>query len=228
MCALAATAELGGKEMSELSAHLATCDSSREFLGSVGQVSVRVMPLRAENGAPAAEVVPTDGMRDRFLARIGSEELVNEINEGSRLHPFLIEKPLPSTFEEERHGKQVRHVEPVLSGRKSSLFWLLSRSAAVMAVSVIVGTAAFYAGVWKGKHTPQQPAQVRAPNTEASARNSPVSNSDRLSQLEGQKSQLENTLARLKQELSASQRERQSLSDELTTAKYKLAALTIQ
>src|SRR5438477_12699387 len=38
-----------------------------------------------------------------------------------------------------------------------------------------------------------------------------------------------NTLARLKQEgLSASQRERQSLSDELTTAKNKLADLTIQ
>jgi len=228
MCALAATAQLGGKEMSELNAHILTCDSCREFLWSLGQVSAQVMPLLAENGAPAADIVPPDGMRDRFLSRMTSEKLVNEINEGSRLHPFLIEKPLSSTFGEERDGKQVRHVEPVFAGRKSRLSWLMSRSAAVMAVCVIVGTAAFYAGVWKGKHIPQQPAQVRAPNTEASARNSPVSNSDRLSQREGQKSQLENTLARLKQELSASHRERQSLSDELTTAKDKLAALTIQ
>src|SRR5713226_3113345 len=96
MCALAATAHVGGKEMSELNAHISTCDSCREFLWSVGQVSVQVMPLLAEKGAPAADIVPADGMRDRFLARIGSEELVNEINGGARLHPFLLEKPCSS------------------------------------------------------------------------------------------------------------------------------------
>ena len=228
MCALAATAQLGGKEMSELNAHISTCDSCREFLSSLARISVQVMPLLAENGAPAADIVPPDGMRDRFLARIGSEELVNEINDGLCLHPFLIEKPLSSTFGEERDGKQVRHVEPVLSGRKSRLFWLLSRSAAVMAVCVIVGTAVFYAGVWKGKHTSQQPIQVQAPSTVASARNSLVDDADRLSQLGAQKSELESTLAQLKQELSILRSEKQALSDELTTAKDKLAALTIQ
>jgi len=228
MCALAATAQLGGKEMSELNAHISTCDSCREFLWSLGQVSVQVMPLLAENGAPAADIVPPDGMRERFLSRIASEELVSETNGGRSLHPFLLEKPLSSMFGKERDGEQVRHVEPVPSGPKSRLFWLLSPSAGVMAVCAIVGAAAFYAGVWKGNHTPRQLAQVRAPSTELSARNSPVSNSDRLSQLEGQKSQLESTLGKLKQELSASQREKQSLSDELTTAKDKLAALTIQ
>jgi peptidoglycan hydrolase CwlO-like protein len=228
MCALAATAQLGGKEMSELNAHISTCDACREFLWSLGQVSVQVMPLLAENGAPAADIVPPDGMRARFLSRIASEELVNEIKGGPRSHPFLLEKPLPSTFGRERDGKQLRHVEPVLSVRKSRLFWLLARSAAVIAVCVIVGTAAFYAGVWKGKHAPQEPAQVQVPRTEASARKSLVDNSDRLSQLEGQKSQLESTLAKLKQELSASQSEKQSLSDDLTTAKDNLAALTDQ
>jgi len=88
-------------------------------------------------------------------------------------------------------------------------------------------TAAFYAGVWKGKHTPQEPAQVQVPRTEASARKSLVDNSDRLNQLEGQKSQLESTLEKLKQELWLPKR-KQSLSDELTTAKDKLAALTMQ
>jgi len=225
MCALAATAQLGGKEMSELNAHISTCDSCREFLWSVGQVTVQVMPLLAENGAPAADIVPPDGMRDRFLSRITSEELANEINGGPHLHPFLLKKLPSSTFGREQGGEQARHVEPVLSGPNSRLFGLLSRSAAVMTLYAIVGTAAFYAGVWKGKHAPQQ---VQAPSTEASGRNSVVGNSDRLSQLEGQKSQLESTLAKLKQELSASQSEKQSLSDQLTTAKDKLADLTIQ
>ncbi len=227
MCALAATAQLGGKEMSELNAHILTCDSCREFLWSLGQVSVQVMSLLAENGAPAADIVPPDGMRDRFLSRMTSEKLANEINGGARLHPFLLQKPSSSTLGKGQGEIQARHVEPV-SEPNSRMFGLLSRSAAVMTLCAIVGTAAFYAGVRKGKHTPQQPAQVQAPRTEASGRTSAVGNSDRLSQLEGQKSQLESTLAKLKQELSASQSEKQWLSDELTTAKDKLADLTIQ
>src|SRR5882762_3854281 len=93
MCALAATAQLGGKQMSELNAHISTCDSCREFLWSVGQVSVQVMPLFAENGAPAADIVPPDGMRERFLSRLASEELVNKMNEVPCLHPFLVQEP---------------------------------------------------------------------------------------------------------------------------------------
>src|SRR6266436_4543523 len=168
MCALAATGQLGGAQMSELNAHISTCDSCREFLSSLARISVQVMPLLAENGAPAADIVPPDGMRDRFLSRMASEELVKEMNGGPRPHPFLLEKPLSSTFGRERGGKQLRHVEPALSGRKSRLSWSLSRSAAMMAICVIVGTAAFYAGVWKGKHAAQQPAQVQVPRPEAS------------------------------------------------------------
>src|SRR5712664_2730878 len=203
MCALAATAQLGGKEMSELNAHISNCDSCREFLWSVGQVSVRVMPLLAENGAPAADIVPPDGMRDRFLSRIASEELANEMNGGPHPHPLLLKKLPSSTFGKEQGGAQGRDVEPVLSVPKSRLFSLLSRSAAVLAVCVIVGTAAFYAGVWKGKQTLQQPAQVQAPGTAASARDSQMDDGNRLSQLEGQKSEPESVLAKLKQELSA-------------------------
>ncbi len=228
MCALAATAQLGGKEMSELTAHISTCDSCREFLWSFGQVSVQVMPLLAENRAPAADIVPPDGMRDRFLSRIASEGLVNGINEGPRLHPFLLKKLPSSAFGKEQDAEQARHVEPVLSGPKTRLLWLLWRSAAVMAVCVFVGTASFYAGLWKGKHAPQQAAQVQSPSTDASARNSLVGDFDHLSQLEREKPQLESTLLKLKQELWILQSEKQSLSDELTSAKDKLAALTIQ
>src|SRR5712664_4073032 len=130
MCALAATAQLGGKEMSELNAHISNCDSCREFLWSVGQVSVQVMPLLAENGAPAADIVPPEGMRERFLSRMASEEFVNEINEGPRLHPFLLKNVPSSTFARENGGDQASRVEPVPSGPKSRLFWLLSRGVA--------------------------------------------------------------------------------------------------
>lgn len=228
MCALAATAQLGGKEMSELNAHISTCDSCREFLWSFGQMSVQVMPLLAENGAPAADIVPPDGMRDRFLSRMASEELVNETNGGPRQYPFLLEKPPRSAFGKEKRGEQHRHVEPVLSGPKPRLFCLLSRYATVMAACAVVGTAAFYAGMWKGKHTPHQQAQVQAPRTEASGRNSVIGNSDLLTQLEGQKSELESTLAKLKQELSAAQSEKESLGNELASAKERLAALSMQ
>jgi hypothetical protein len=228
MCALAATAQLGGKEMSELNGHISTCDSCREFLWSLGQVSVQVMPLLAENGAPAADIVPPDGMRERFVSRIASEKLANEIDGGTRQYPFLLEKRPRSVFGKEKGGEEHRHVEPVLSGPKPRLFWLLTRAAAVVAACVIVGTAGFYAGVWKSKHTLEQPTHVQAPSAAGTLGNSLSGDHDRLSQLEGQKSQLESTLAKLKQELSASQSEKQSLSDELTTAKDELAALTIR
>jgi predicted nucleic acid-binding Zn-ribbon protein len=228
MCALAVTAQLGGKEMSELNAHISSCDSCREFLWSLGQVSVQVMPLLAENGAPAADIVPPDGMRDRFLSRIASEELVNEINGGARQYPFLLKELPSSTIGKAQGGEQARNVEPIVSQPESRPFWLLSRAAAAMALCVIVGIAGFYAGVWRGKHTPQQPTQVQARSIVESVGNSLASDANRLSQLAREKSELESALVRLKQELSTSQSEKQSSSDELTTAKDKLAALTIQ
>ncbi len=228
MCALAATGQLGGAQMSELNAHISTCDSCREFLSSLARISVQVMPLLAENGAPAADIVPPDGMRDRFLSRMTSEELANEIKEGPRVYPFVVKKPLVATLGKEEGGIETTLVGPVLFERNSRLFPLLSRTAVVMAVCVIVGTAAFYAGVWKGKRIPEQPTQVQAPGTGASTGDSHLGDADRLSQLEGQKFQLESTLAKLKQELSILQSEKLSLSDELTSAKGKLAALTIE
>src|SRR5258708_18113099 len=70
MCALAVTGQLGGAQMSELSAHISTCDSCREHLRSLAQVSVQVMPLLAGHSAPAADIVPPDGIRHRFLSRV--------------------------------------------------------------------------------------------------------------------------------------------------------------
>src|SRR5258707_5317192 len=90
MCALAATGQLGGAQMSELNAHISTCDSCQAFLESVANLSVQVMPLLAENRVRAADIVPPDGMRDRFLSRIASEEMVNKIHAPNRNYPLLV------------------------------------------------------------------------------------------------------------------------------------------
>src|SRR5882762_1235489 len=149
MCALAATGQLGGPQMSELNAHICTCDSCRAFLESLANVSAKVMPLLAENRVRAGDIVPPDGMRDRFLSRIASEELVNGINEESRLHPFIVKSPLPAMFDKDEGGKETTQVGPALSARNTRLFFpLLSRSAALLSACVIVGTAAFHAGMW--------------------------------------------------------------------------------
>src|SRR5260370_6653114 len=91
------------------------------------------MPLLAENGAPAADIVPPDGMRDRFLSRIASEELVNEMNGGSRLHAFLLKKLPSSTFGKEQGGEERKLVEAVLSEPKPRQVSFLWRAAAVRA-----------------------------------------------------------------------------------------------
>jgi hypothetical protein len=228
MCALAATGQLGGPQMSELNAHICTCDSCRAFLESLANVSVQVMPLLAENRVPAADIVPPEGMRDRFLSRIASEESVNAINEESRLHPFIVKSPLPAMIDKEEGGKETAQVGPAGSERNTRLFPLLSRSAALLAVCVIVGTAAFYAGMWKGKRTTKGLTQLQASSTDVRAQNSLVGDLARLTQLQNEKSLLERKLAKQEQELSTSQREKQSVSDELTTTNDKLAALTIQ
>src|SRR5258708_29107735 len=119
MCALAATGQLGGPQMSELNAHICSCDSCRTFLESLAHVSVQIMPLLAENRARAADIVPPDGMRDRFLSRIASEELVNGINEESPLYPFVVKTPLRATLGREDGGKEATLVGPGLSERNS-------------------------------------------------------------------------------------------------------------
>src|ERR1039458_4170364 len=73
MCALAAAGQLGGPQMHQLSEHLAGCESCREFLQSLSEVSAQIGPLLAEN-APAADIDVPEGMRARFLARLAAEE----------------------------------------------------------------------------------------------------------------------------------------------------------
>ncbi len=73
MCALAVTGQLGGAQMCELDEHIGSCDSCRKFLESVAQISAQAMPLLADKHAPAGKVAVPQGMRERFLSRLGTE-----------------------------------------------------------------------------------------------------------------------------------------------------------
>jgi len=103
--------------------------------------------------AETTDIVPPDGMRDRFLLRVASEELVNEVNAGPRLHPFLLKGPLSSTFGNEHPGVAARPVASALSESKARLFWLLSPSAAVIAVCAILALRGSMRRVERQAHT---------------------------------------------------------------------------
>jgi len=102
----------------------------------------------------------------------------------TRIYPFLVKKPLSSTIAKESVKMHPHRWSPVLTDKIKSVLAVVAL-AAVMTLLRDCGTAAFYAGVWKGKHTPQQSAQVQAPRTEASGRTSGVVILTVLSQLEG-------------------------------------------
>src|SRR6266849_116029 len=94
MCSLAATGQLGGPQMSELNDHIAKCDSCGKFLESVAQVSIQVMPVLAEGRVSAADIVPPQGMRARFLSRLAAEQL-SARDGGTRAPiPMLVRKPV--------------------------------------------------------------------------------------------------------------------------------------
>jgi hypothetical protein len=229
MCTLAVTGQLGGAQMCELDEHVATCDSCRKFLESIAQVSVQAMPLLAEKHGPASKILPPQGIRERFFARLASE--TNGIQNGPGLCPF----PAPSAgahpISPERRTIKVlaEEKQPPLRVREAVLS--LWRYVAVAAGCVIIATGAYYAGTRRSVQPPAQLAQtqpgVSAKPSAPESTPKPI-DSDRVSELERQKSQLEAKLVNMKQELATVESGRQFLRKELAAAKEKLATLTIQ
>ena len=229
MCTLAVTGQLGGAQMCELDEHIATCDSCRKFLESIAQVSVQAMPLLAEKHGPASKSLPPQGIRERFFALLASE--TNGIQNGPGLRPF----PTPSAgahpISAERRTVKVlaEEKQPPLRVRKAVLS--LWRYVAVAAGCVIIATGAYQAGTRRSVQPPAQLAQthpgVSAKPSATEGTPKPI-DSDRVSELDRQKSQLEAKLINMKQELATAQTERQFLSKELAAVKEKLATLTIQ
>jgi predicted nucleic acid-binding Zn-ribbon protein len=227
MCTLAVTAQLGGAQMCELNAHIATCASCRKVLESLAQVSVQTMPLLADKRAPIAQAVPPSGMRDRFLSRLISEELGRKNATDQHRVPVAFMKPFAIAAEggAVAEDREENRAVPVSRLALPVSLW---RSLATLGACVVFGIAAYRAGEWKSGHAPQPLAQVHALIAPVPQLNPSANDSNLVMALEQQKSEWESRLVKLKQELSTAQSDREALSNELATAKEKLATLTAQ
>ena len=230
MCSLAITGQLGGAQMCELDEHIAACESCRKFLGEIAQVSVQTMPLLAEKHGAAPQFLPPQGIRERFLARLASETNDTENGNTLRTFPMSAGRARPISLERET-------VRPIDEVKQSSLRPLRTiappwwRPLAAGTACVVVAIAAYYAGVHRSVQSPPQLTQAHAvvstapPSPEIAPK---ATDSDRVNELERQKSELETKLVSMKQELATAESERESLSNELASAKEKLATLTTQ
>ena len=230
MCSLAVTGQLGGAQMCELDEHIAACESCRKFLGQIAEVSVQAMPLLAEKHGPAPKIVPPQGIRERFLARLASETNDTENGNTSRTFPMSAGRARPISLERET-------VRPIDEVKQSSLRPLRTvappwwRPLAAGTACVVVAIAAYYAGLHRTVQSPPQltqahPVVATAPPRPEIAPN--ATDSNRVSELEREKSELETKLVDMKQELATAESERESLSNELASAKEELATLTTQ
>jgi hypothetical protein len=230
MCALAVTGQLGGAQMCELDEHIAACESCRKFLESIAQVSVQAMPLLAEKRAPRSKIVPPQGIRERFLARLASE--TNDTENGTALRPFPM--PTVNAYSISPEWKNVGTIRekteaPARASRIMGPAWW--RPFAVGMSCVFMAIAAYYAGMHRTAQSPSQltqahPAVATAPLPSEIAPK--AIESDRVNELERQKSELEIKLISMKQELVTAGSEKESLSNELVSTKEKLATLTTQ
>ncbi len=229
MCTLAVTAQLGGAQMCELNEHIARCASCRKVLESLAQVSLQAMPLLADKRTPAIKAAPPAGIRERFLVRLSSETTGAE--NGTALRPFPMPGVNAHPISPERRAAKIGAQEKQSSLRMSKAVFSspLRRPFVVATGCMIVAVAAYYAGTRRTVQPPPQLTQAHpvvstAPPAPQIAPK-PI-DSDHVSQLERQKTELEVELAQLKERLSNADGERQSLRGELANAKEKLAALT--
>ncbi|MGH9644018.1 MAG: hypothetical protein ACRD3Q_16545 [Terriglobales bacterium] len=73
LCALAVTGQITGESMSLLDAHVKGCDECRRFLQELGPFKAHVAPMVA--ASHAQDLVPPEGIRERFLARAAAAGL---------------------------------------------------------------------------------------------------------------------------------------------------------
>jgi hypothetical protein len=230
LCSLAVTGQLGGAQMCELDEHIAACESCRKFLGEIAQVSVQAMPLLAEKHGAAPQFLPPQGIRERFLARLASETSYSET--GTAMRP--IPMPTVRAYAISRDRETTKPIGEEDQPAKQSLAAVrprLWRPVAIAMGCAVVAIAAYYAGVHRTAQLPPQltqayPVAVTAPAPPEIAPK--ATDSDRMNELERQKSELELKLVGMKQELATAESERESLSNELASAKERLATLTTQ
>ncbi len=226
MCALAVTGQLGGAQMCELDEHIGSCDTCRKFLESVAQISAQAMPLLADKHAPAGNVAPPEGMRERFLSLVAAEGVNAKDRVTQHPSPILVRESISLPLDERSEGDTRK--KALATGPRPVSFSRLWRSLAAVSACVVVAIAGYYVGKGKLRQTPPQVTKAPPSIAPASDRNPPTIDSDHVSQIERQKKELEGELVQLKERLSNADGERQSLREELAAAKEKLAALTTQ
>src|SRR5229473_5548056 len=154
MSALAVTGQLGGAQMCELNEHIATCDSCRKFLESVAQISAQAMPLLADKHAPAGNVAPPEGMRERFLSRLAAEGVNAKDRVTRRPSPILVRQSISLPLDERSEGDTRK--KPLATGPPPGSFSRLWRSLAAVAACVVVAIGGYYVGKGKLRQIPQQ------------------------------------------------------------------------
>jgi len=222
MCALAITGQLGGAQMCELDEHIASCDRCRQYLQSVAQVSVQVMPLLAEKYAPDRKLLPPEGMRGRFLERLTAE--TSGVASGTKLGPF----PLRAGSVYTASREQRTSMTAAENKRSPSPFFSMWRPIAIATTCIIAVLVAYYAGTQITVQPPPQVTQTHPFAPSIGPATPKLTDSDRVSEMEWQKSELETKLATMRQALATARSERESLNKDLAVAKERLAAMTTQ
>jgi hypothetical protein len=225
MSALAVTGQLGGPQMYELNEHIATCDSCREYLESIAQVSLQAMPLLVETYAPTGNTAPPEGMRGRFLARLAAERPDSKDRLKEHPSPILVRQLISLPLDQSLVGKAPK--EKTSKSRTGSV-GLLWRSAAALAACAAIGVAGYYFGQRKHAQAPAQTMQLVRSTPPVLREAMPTGELDRVNQLQQQKLELASELADLQDKLGKATAEDESLRDQLVATKEKLATFTAQ
>jgi hypothetical protein len=234
-CILASTGQLGGPEMCELNDHIARCKSCRRFLELTARASVGAVSLLADARVLASDIVPPEGMRARFLARMapkmaGEERLVASDDPAF----YSIAEIPPDIADIENPEDRACSNVPVQSDRPRGWFAgypAFARAAAVLAVVVMTASVAYLGG--RRTASSQASGEARGtsqPSAQPAAQSSSSGGVDfsRLAELERTKSDLEAQKSELAEKLSGAAADKKSVEDHLADSLSQLSALTAQ
>lgn len=218
MSALAVTGQLDGPRMSELNDHIAGCGPCRRFLESAAQITVRAMPLLAETRVGAADIVPPQGMHDRFLSRFVEEAVNNRIGSTS---PQSRDASVFLPAVEDKRVHRNSKADPRLAAASfHGMKWLVPFAV----VCLVLAGAGFYLG----KLTMRAPASAPLRRTPPIRASNSAEVADQTVQLLEQKTSLEHEVARMERTLSDADNEENSLAADLVAARNRLTEYTAQ
>lgn len=220
MCVLAVTGQLGGSQMCELNEHISHCDSCRNTLDSVTQVTVQAMPLLSSEHC--VDVAPPRGIRERFIERLRLQEAIPSDSLWLSNHAAP-PKPLILRPKSSDQAEQSKALDADFSRAPGNRFpW---RATASLAACAAIACAGYYAGQWRASQATRKVVELSPAVTVPQRGDATTVNTDRVARLERQKSDLEAQLSEFKQKLVSARADEQSLGEQLAAAKVELARL---